>query len=96
MSLRPLDPNTPPLRHNSPPQDVARMTMAALRSPACVNRTLTLAGPKAYTTAEVIEMCEDMSDSKVGLDPGVAVEWVVGFVGLFHWVHFGKCAGSGA
>jgi hypothetical protein len=42
------------------------MTMAALRSPECVNRTLTLAGPKAYTTAEVIEMCEDMSDSKVG------------------------------
>lgn len=42
------------------------MTMAALRSDACAKRTLTLAGPKAYTTKEVIEMCEDMSDSKVG------------------------------
>lgn len=44
-------------------QDVARLTLAALRSEACAGRTLTLAGPSAYTTKEVIEMCEDMSDS---------------------------------
>lgn len=45
-------------------QDVARMTMAALRSDECSGRTITLAGPQAYTTKEVIEMCERMSDSK--------------------------------
>lgn len=49
-------------------QDVARMTMAALRSEECSGRTLTLAGPKAYTTAEVIQMCEDMSDSKAQIN----------------------------
>lgn len=41
-------------------QDVARMTLAALRQPATVGRVLTLSGPKAYTVAEVIEMCERM------------------------------------
>ena len=44
-------------------QDVARMTMAALRTEAAVGKTLTLAGPKAYTTGEVIEMCEKLSDT---------------------------------
>ncbi|KIZ05007.1 Uncharacterized protein ycf39 [Monoraphidium neglectum] len=49
-------------------QDVARMTMAALRSEECSGRTLTLAGPRAYTTKEVIELCEDMSDSKAQIN----------------------------
>jgi nucleoside-diphosphate-sugar epimerase len=44
-------------------QDIARLTLAALQSDACVDRTLTLAGPSAYTTREVIDMCERMSDS---------------------------------
>lgn len=44
-------------------QDIARLTLAALRSDACDRRTLTLAGPAAYTTKEVIEMCERMSSS---------------------------------
>lgn len=39
------------------------MTMAALRSDACAGKTITLAGPKAYTTKEVIELCEKLSDS---------------------------------
>jgi hypothetical protein len=34
-------------------QDVARMTMAALRTDATIGKTITLAGPKAYTTSEV-------------------------------------------
>jgi hypothetical protein len=42
---------------------VARLALAALRADACENRTLTLAGPAAYTTREVIDMCERMSDS---------------------------------
>lgn len=44
-------------------QDIARLTLAALRSDACENRTLTFAGPAAYTTREVIDMCARMSDS---------------------------------
>lgn len=44
-------------------QDVARLTLAALRSDECAGRTLTLSGPAAYTTREVIDMCEEMSSS---------------------------------
>eukprot|EP00775_Hariotina_reticulata_P004357 gene4357-4610_t len=45
-------------------QDIARMTLAALRTEATVGRALTLAGPNAYTIKEVIEKCEDLSDSR--------------------------------
>lgn len=45
-------------------QDIARLTLAALRNDACNRRTLTLAGPNAYTTKEVIEKCENLSDSR--------------------------------
>lgn len=40
------------------------MALAALRNEATVGRTLTLAGPSSFTTREVIEMCEDLSDSR--------------------------------
>ncbi|PSC72172.1 NAD(P)-binding Rossmann-fold superfamily [Micractinium conductrix] len=43
-------------------QDVARMVMAALRSDAAVGRTLPLAGPKAWSTQEVIALCEKLAD----------------------------------
>lgn len=68
------------------------MTMAALRCEECVGRTMTLAGPKAYTTKEVIEMCETMSDSKVGEHPGVAV-WGVGVRHQGFWLgqHMREC-----
>ena len=44
-------------------QDVAKMTMATLRSDATVAKTMTLAGPKAWTVAEVIELCEKYADA---------------------------------
>lgn len=44
--------------------DVAKMTLAALRNDATVGKTLTLSGPKAWTTKEVISLCEEMSDSR--------------------------------
>lgn len=48
-------------------QDVAKMTLAALRNDAAVGKTLTLAGPKSYSTKEVIAMCETRAnaDAKV-------------------------------
>mmetsp|Transcript_4995 Transcript_4995/g.10779 ORF Transcript_4995/g.10779 Transcript_4995/m.10779 type:complete len:366 (+) Transcript_4995:108-1205(+) len=52
-------------------QDVARMTMAALRSDKVVGKTLTLSGPKAWSTREVIELCEKLAnnDAKVTTVP---------------------------
>jgi len=44
-------------------QDVARMALAALRNDKTVGKTLTLSGPKAWSTREVIELCENLSDS---------------------------------
>uniref|UniRef100_A0A7R9YQG0 NmrA-like domain-containing protein n=1 Tax=Chlamydomonas euryale TaxID=1486919 RepID=A0A7R9YQG0_9CHLO len=44
-------------------QDVARCTLAALRTSKADNKTLTLSGPKAWSTKEIIEMCEDLADS---------------------------------
>lgn len=38
------------------------MVMAALRSDAAVGRTLPLAGPKAWSTNEVIALCEKLAD----------------------------------
>jgi len=46
-------------------QDVAKMTIAALNKPETIGRTLTLAGPKAWTTQEVIELCENLSGGSV-------------------------------
>ena len=40
------------------------MTLAALRSDATVKKTLTLAGPKAWTVPEVIELCEKLADER--------------------------------
>ena len=50
--------------HQSMLQDVAKMTLAALRSDATVGQTLTLAGPKAWTVPEVIELCEKLADER--------------------------------
>lgn len=46
------------------PQDVAKMTLAALRSEATTGQTLTLAGPKAWTVPEVISLCEKLADER--------------------------------
>lgn len=43
-------------------QDVARIAMASLRSPESVGRILPLAGPRAYTTDQVVRLCETLAD----------------------------------
>ncbi|GMH41402.1 hypothetical protein BSKO_09312 [Bryopsis sp. KO-2023] len=45
-------------------QDVARMTLAALRNDETIGRSLTLAGPRSYTTREVISMCESRANAE--------------------------------
>ncbi|KAK9814206.1 hypothetical protein WJX72_002245 [[Myrmecia] bisecta] len=45
-------------------QDVAKMTLAALRSEEAVGKKLTLAGPKAWTVQEVIALCEKYADAE--------------------------------
>ena len=44
-------------------QDVAKMTLAALRSDAAIGQKLTLAGPQAYTVSEVIALCERFANA---------------------------------
>lgn len=45
-------------------QDVARMTLAALRNDETIGKNMTLAGPKSYTTKEVIAMCESRANAE--------------------------------
>eukprot|EP01023_Acetabularia_acetabulum_P047194 TRINITY_DN495_c0_g2_i1.p2 TRINITY_DN495_c0_g2~~TRINITY_DN495_c0_g2_i1.p2 ORF type:complete len:406 (+),score=56.37 TRINITY_DN495_c0_g2_i1:108-1220(+) len=48
-------------------QDIARMTMAAIRNDSTIGQTLTLAGPYAWTTKEVIALCEKMADEEANV-----------------------------
>jgi len=43
-------------------QDVAKMTMASLRSPEAIGKTLPLAGLRGYTTEQVVRLCETLAD----------------------------------
>lgn len=68
-------------------QDVAKMTMAAIKNDATIGRTLTLAGPKAHTTQEVIKMCEDLAgvSAKVSTVPSILLSIARAFTSFFQW-----------
>lgn len=68
-------------------QDVAKMTMATLRKDATIGKTLTLAGPRAFTNDEVITLCERLAgaDAKVNRLPGWLVTGVQVATGGFQW-----------
>lgn len=68
-------------------QDVARMTLAALRSDTTVGKTVTLAGPKAWTTQEVIELCEKYADADAEVTevPVWLLRATRGFLKGFQW-----------
>jgi len=68
-------------------QDVARMTMAALRNKETFSETMTLAGPKAYTTNEIISMCEKRAETtaKVSKVPVWALKATRGLLRGFQW-----------
>jgi uncharacterized protein YbjT (DUF2867 family) len=42
--------------------DAAKMTMASLRSPEAIGKTLPMAGPRGYTTEQVVRLCETLAD----------------------------------
>lgn len=67
--------------------DVAKMAMAALRSDATVGRTLTLAGPKAWTVQEVIELCEKLANAEADVTqvPVWLLKATRGFLRSFQW-----------
>jgi hypothetical protein len=49
----------------------------ACRSDAAVGKTLTLAGPKAYTVQEVIELCEKLSGNRGEADVTQVPIWLL-------------------
>merc|ERR1712232_136452 len=69
-------------------QDIARITLAALRRPETNGKTLNLAGPKAWTTEEVIDLCEKFSEGSKAKVIKVPV-WLLNatrkFLSCFQW-----------
>lgn len=68
-------------------QDVARMTMAALRSEKTEQKTITLAGPRAWTSQEVIALCERLAgqDAKVTTVPVSVLKFTRQITRFFQW-----------
>ena len=69
-------------------QDIARMTMAVLKAgPEVAGRTLTLSGPEAFTTQQVIGLCERYAgaDAKVTKVPLWLLQFLTGLSSLFQW-----------
>ncbi|EIE24340.1 NAD(P)-binding protein [Coccomyxa subellipsoidea C-169] len=68
-------------------QDVAKMTLAALRSDSTIGRTLTLAGPKAWTVPEVIALCEKYADERANVTevPVWLLKATRSFLKSFQW-----------
>lgn len=68
-------------------QDIAKMTLAALRNDETIGKTLTLAGPKAYTVDEVIALCEKLGKQKANVTrvPVGVLKVARGFTSFFQW-----------
>mmetsp|Transcript_42298 Transcript_42298/g.70604 ORF Transcript_42298/g.70604 Transcript_42298/m.70604 type:complete len:407 (-) Transcript_42298:348-1568(-) len=68
-------------------QDVARMALASLRTEEPVGKTITLAGPGAYTIKEVIALCEKKSNqtAQVTKVPLLALKVLQTITAFFQW-----------
>eukprot|EP00899_Mesostigma_viride_P015906 jgi/Mesvir1/24316/Mv11002-RA.1 len=68
-------------------EDVARMALAALKTDRVDGKTLTLAGPRAWTTKEVITLCEKYagSSAKVTTVPLGVLKLTRAFTRFFQW-----------
>lgn len=68
-------------------QDVAKMAMASLRQDSTIGRTLTLAGPEALTTDEVVHLCEKHSGSEASITrvPSGLLKAARALTSFFQW-----------
>ena len=68
-------------------QDVAKMTLAAVRRDEAANKVMTLAGPKAYSVREVIGLCEKLggAEAKVTKVPVGLLKFTRGLTRFFQW-----------
>merc|ERR1711990_1099521 len=68
-------------------QDVAQMSMAAVRREEANGKVLTLAGPKAYTVNQVIQLCEKLggNEAKVSKVPVLLLKFTRGLTRFFQW-----------
>lgn len=68
-------------------QDVARLTLTALRNEKAERQAMTLAGPRAWTTQEVISLCERLAgqDAKVTTVPVGVLKTTRLLTRLFQW-----------
>jgi hypothetical protein len=72
-------------------QDIAKMTLVALKTPETIRRTMTLAGRKAWDTKEVIEICENLSGgsiAKVTKVPSWLLKATRTFLRCFEWSRY--------
>ncbi|KAJ7570592.1 hypothetical protein O6H91_01G127600 [Diphasiastrum complanatum] len=70
-------------------QDIARLTMMALRRKDVERKSLTFAGPRAWTTQEVISLCERLAgqDAKVTIVPFGVLKFTRVLTRLFEWTN---------
>jgi uncharacterized protein YbjT (DUF2867 family) len=68
-------------------QDIAKFAVQALTRPATHNQAFDLAGPKAWTPAEIITLCEKLSgkDAKISTLPLRLLKATERFARFFHW-----------
>ncbi|KAL9417416.1 hypothetical protein AB3S75_040406 [Citrus x aurantiifolia] len=70
-------------------QDIARLTFIALRNEKINGRILTFAGPRAWTTQEVITLCERLAgqDANVTMVPVSVLRFTRQLTRFFEWTN---------
>ncbi|CAA0827736.1 NAD(P)-binding Rossmann-fold superfamily protein [Striga hermonthica] len=70
-------------------QDIARLTFIALRNENITGKLLTFAGPRAWTTQEVITLCERLAgqDANVTTVPVSVLRFTRQLTRLFEWTN---------
>ncbi|KAH7432003.1 hypothetical protein KP509_07G004000 [Ceratopteris richardii] len=70
-------------------QDIARLTLTALRTQKADHKLFTFAGPRAWTTQEVISLCERLAgqDAKVTTVPVGILKLTRALTRLFQWTN---------
>lgn len=70
-------------------QDIARMTFTALRNEKTNKKFLTFAGPRAWTTSEVISLCERLAgqDARVTTVPVGVLRFTRQLTRFFQWTN---------